>query len=63
MTSIPLHAPYEVRRSRKLATQYDATHLRLRIEVAQNECVIEAMVPELCAIVERTVKRSRRAAA
>lgn len=61
MTSIPLHAPYEVRRSRKLATQYDATHLRLRIERAQNERAFTQMEAELCAIVERAVKRSRRA--
>jgi hypothetical protein len=61
MTSIPLHAPYEVRRSKVLAAAYDQTHLRLKVEVAQNECAIEAMVPELCAIVERAVKRSRRA--
>ncbi|MET3648077.1 hypothetical protein [Phyllobacterium ifriqiyense] len=61
MTSIPLHAPYEVRRSKVLAAAYDQTHLRLKVEVARNECAIEAMVPELCAIVERAVKRSRRA--
>lgn len=60
MTSIPLHAPYEVRRSKVLAAAYDQTHLRLKVEVAQNECAIEAMVPELCAIVEHAVKRSRR---
>ena len=40
MTSIPLHAPYEVRRSRELAALYDQTHLRLKLEVAQNEAVL-----------------------
>jgi hypothetical protein len=61
MTSIPLHAPYEVRRSKALAATYDQTHLRLKLEVAQNECAIEAMVLDLDLIIERAVKRSRRA--
>ena len=61
MTSIPLHAPYEVRRSRELAALYDQTHLRLKLEVAENEAVLAQMEVELCAIVERAVKRSRRA--
>jgi hypothetical protein len=37
MTSIPLHAPYEVRRSRKMAEQYEATHICLKLEVAISE--------------------------
>ncbi|TDQ19908.1 hypothetical protein [Phyllobacterium brassicacearum] len=40
MTSVPLHAPYEFRRSRKLAEQYDATHARLKGEVAACESVL-----------------------
>ncbi|MBZ3691030.1 hypothetical protein [Phyllobacterium calauticae] len=53
MTSIPLHAPYEVRRSKVLAAIYDRTHLRLKLEVAQMET-------ELGQIVERAVKRAQR---
>ncbi|MBZ9653506.1 hypothetical protein [Phyllobacterium lublinensis] len=40
MTAIPLFAPYEIRRSRKLAGQYDATHARLKQEVAACERVL-----------------------
>lgn len=62
--SYALYAPNHVRRSKARLAEFvanrDATTLRLRIEVAHNECAIEAMVPELCAIVERAVKRSRR---
>lgn len=61
MTSIPLHAPYEVRRSKVLAAIYDRTHLRLKLEVAQNEAVLAQMETELGQIVERVLKRARRA--
>lgn len=37
MTSIPLHAPHEVRRSRKIAERYEATHARLKHDVATSE--------------------------
>ncbi|SFJ54356.1 hypothetical protein SAMN04515648_4514 [Phyllobacterium sp. CL33Tsu] len=40
MTSVPLHAPYEVRRSRELAERYDATLSRLKQEVATCERVL-----------------------
>ncbi|EJN04283.1 hypothetical protein [Phyllobacterium sp. YR531] len=63
--SYALYAPSHVRRSKARLAEFvatrDATTLRLKMEVAQNECAIEAMIPELCAIVERAVKRSRRA--
>ncbi len=61
MTLIPLRAPYEVRRSHQLATLYKRTHLRLKVELAQNETALTQMKVELSAIVERAVKRSRRA--
>jgi hypothetical protein len=61
MTSIPLHAPYEVRRSRKIAAQYEAMHLQLTIEVAQNEAALSQMETELSLIIERAAKRSWRA--
>lgn len=61
MTSIPLHAPYEIRRSKALAAIYDRTHLRLKLEVAQNEAVLAQMEIELAQIIERAVKRARRA--
>jgi hypothetical protein len=61
MTSIPLHAPYEVRRSRKIAAQYDRIHLQLKIEVAQNDAAIARMEADLGLIIERAVKRSQRA--
>jgi hypothetical protein len=60
MTSIPLHAPYEVRRSRELAALYDRTHLRLKLEVSRNESALEAMAADLERIIERAVKRSQR---
>jgi len=63
MTSIPLHAPYEVRRSKVLAATYDQTHLRLKLEVANNESALAQMETELGQIVERAVKRSRRVGA
>lgn len=63
MTTIPLHAPYEVRRSKVLAAIYDRTHLRLKLEVAQNEAVLAQMETELCTIVERALQRARRVAA
>lgn len=64
MTSALL-APSYARRSKARLAEFiatrDATNLRLKIEVAQNECAIEAMVPALDEIIERAVKRSRRA--
>ena len=61
MTSVPLPAPYEVRRSRKIAAAYDRKHLQLKLEVAQNEAALTQMEADLDQIVERAVKRSRRA--
>lgn len=61
MTSVPLHAPYEVRRSRKIAAAYDRKHLQLKLEVAQNDAAIVQMEAELGQIIERAVNRSRRA--
>jgi hypothetical protein len=61
MTSVPLHAPHEVRRSRKIAEQYDRTHLQLKIEVSENDAAIARMEADLGLIIERAVKRSQRA--
>jgi hypothetical protein len=61
MTSVPLYAPYEVRRSRKIAAAYDRKHLELKLEVAQNEAALAQLETDLGQIIERAVKRSRRA--
>ncbi|NTS30708.1 hypothetical protein HQ945_05530 [Phyllobacterium sp. BT25] len=59
MTSVPLHAPYEVRRSRKIAAAYDRTHLQLKLEVARKEAALAQMEFELGLIVEHAMRRSQ----
>lgn len=53
--SLPLNAPYEIRRSRKLAETYAATHLDLiagvRYERAVNAVLVSDLaekLPDLC---------------